>query len=208
LTSTLFSSKFNSHFFCPWKWGEIILNSNLKKFLKAFKLNESNISMVLGALVIVIVGVLIVNYFKDQQSQTLPEALTTSNVTEVGKPHIVVEGETLWSIAEDAYGSGYNWTDVKLANNLLSEKIEVGQKLEIPDVAAKKPTSTTKVAEVSTVATTSIATSSYTVVKGDTLWNISVRAYGDGYKWSEIAKANKLGNPNLIHAGNVLTLPR
>jgi nucleoid-associated protein YgaU len=184
------------------------LNFNLKKFLKTLRLNESNISMVLGALVIVIVGVLIVNYFKDQKSQTLPEALTTSNVVEVGKPHAVVKGETLWSIAEDAYGSGYNWTDVKLANNLKAETIEVGQKLEIPDVAAKKPTSTTKVAAASPVVTTSIATSSYTVVKGDTLWDISVRAYGDGYKWSQIAKANKLTNPNLIHPGNVLSLPR
>jgi nucleoid-associated protein YgaU len=45
-------------------------------------------------------------------------------------------------------------------------------------------------------------------VKGDSLWKIAVRAYGDGYKWVSIAKANKLVNPNLIHSGNVLTLPR
>lgn len=163
--------------------------------------------MILGALVIVIVGVLIVNYFKDQKSKTLPEALTTSNAVEIGKPHTVVKGETLWSIAEDAYGSGYNWVDVKSANNLITEKIEVGQKLDIPDVAAKKPT-VTKTAEVSTTTSGAIATSSYVVIHGDTLWDISVRAYGDGFKWVEIAKANGLTNPNLIHAGNVLTLPR
>ena len=163
--------------------------------------------MVLGALVIVIVGVLIVNYFKDQKSQTLPEALTTSNVTEVGKPHTVVKGETLWSIAEDAYGSGYNWTDIKSANELLSETILEGQRLDIPDVAAKKPT-VTKTAEVTQTTSGAIATSSYVVVHGDTLWDISVRAYGDGYKWVEVAKANSLTNPNLIHAGNVLSLPR
>jgi nucleoid-associated protein YgaU len=40
------------------------------------------------------------------------------------------------------------------------------------------------------------------------LWTIAVRAYGDGYKWTEIAKANKLVNPNLIHPGNVFVLPR
>ncbi len=158
--------------------------------------------MVLGALVIVIVGVLVVNYFKDKRSGTLPGLSTTGNA----KEHLVAKGETLWSIAEDSFGSGYNWTDIKKANDLKSDKIEVGQKLSIPDVAAKKPTSTKKVATVKT--TESITGSIYTVVKGDSLWKIAVRAYGDGYKWVEVAKANKLANPNLIHAGNVLTLPR
>lgn len=162
--------------------------------------------MLLGALVIVIVGILIVNYFKDRRAQTTPEAITTSNQAEVGKAHTVVKGETLWSIAENAYGSGYNWTDIKTANNLKTETIEVGQKLDIPNVPAKKPTSTTKIATVGTAG--SIATSSYIVVRGDNLWNIAVRAYGDGFKWTEIAKANNLKNPSIIHAGNVLTLPR
>jgi nucleoid-associated protein YgaU len=49
---------------------------------------------------------------------------------------------------------------------------------------------------------------SYTVVKGDSLWSIAVKAYGDGYKWVSIAKANKLDNPNVIHAGNVLVIPK
>jgi len=156
--------------------------------------------MALGALVIVIVGVLVVNYFKDKNAQTLP-ALSTTKETE----HTVVKGETLWSIAEDSYGSGYNWVDLKSANKLTTDKIEVGQKLALPEVTAKKPTSTAKVAETKD---TAVSGDSYTVVKGDTLWDISVRAYGDGYKWLEVAKANKLVNPNLIHAGNVLTLPR
>ncbi len=183
--------------------------------------------MVLGALVIVIVGILVVNYFKDKRSQTLPEAANTVNQAqkaEVGKSHTVVKGETLWSIAEDAYGSGYNWTDVYKENNLKSQNVEVGQILTIPQVAAKQPTSTKPVstalvkatAEPAKPATTSAKPStvnvstnaSYTVVKGDSLWKIAVKEYGSGYKWVEIARANKLKNPNLIHPGNVLTLPR
>jgi nucleoid-associated protein YgaU len=50
--------------------------------------------------------------------------------------------------------------------------------------------------------------SSYTVVKNDSLWKISVRAYGDGFKWTEIAQNNNIANPGLIHPGNTLTLPR
>lgn len=169
--------------------------------------------MVLGALVIVIVGILIVNYFKDKPSQTLPEALTTTNQIQVGKTHTVVQGETLWAIAEEAYGSGYNWTDIYTANKLTNAKVEVGQKLEIPAVTAKEPTGSklSKVTDLPTEPKTenqTITTDKYTVVKGDTLWSISVKAYGDGYKWVNVAKANKLVNPNVIHVGNVLTLPR
>jgi nucleoid-associated protein YgaU len=183
------------------------LKFDLKKFLKNLKLNEESISMVLGALVIVIVGILIVNYIKDRRSQTLPEALTTSNQSQVGKTHTVAKGETLWSISEDVYGSGYNWTDVYKANGLKSEKIEVGQELSLPDVSAKQPTATKQVITINPGVQT-ITTSSYVVVRGDSLWKIAIRAYGDGYKWVEIAKANNLKNPNIIHAGNVLMLPR
>lgn len=49
---------------------------------------------------------------------------------------------------------------------------------------------------------------SYTVQKGDNLWSIAVAQYNDGYKWVEIARANKLVNPDFIHVGNTLTLPR
>lgn len=157
--------------------------------------------MFLGALVIVIVGILVVNYFKDKKGETIPAVATQASTT---KEHTVTKGETLWSIAEDSFGSGYNWVDIKSANKLNTETIEVGQKLTIPEVAAKKPTATKQTLTVTTQKT--IAGSTYTVQKGDTLWNISVRAYGDGYKWVSIAKANHLKNPNLIHSGNVLTL--
>lgn len=175
---------------------------NLKKFLKNIKLNEESISMVLGALVIVIVGILIVNYFKEKGSAGIP-GLSTEGTS---KEHVVVKGETLWSISEDYYGSGYNWVDVKKANGLTTDTIEVGQKLVVPAIASKEPTVTEKVVAVENVQ--AITGDSYTVVKGDNLWNIAVRTYGDGFKWTEIAKANKLVNPSLIHAGNILVLPR
>lgn len=159
--------------------------------------------MVLGAIVLVIVGVLVVNYFKDRGSVGLPAGSTQTTGT---NEHTVVKGETLWSIAENSYGSGYNWIDIKNANNLETDKIEVGQKLVIPnDVTPKEPT-TTKSQIVNTQ--TSISGDTYTVVKGDNLWNIAVRAFGDGFKWTEIAEINNLKNPDIIHAGNVLILPR
>jgi len=163
--------------------------------------------MVLGAIVIVIVGILVVNYFKGGKSQTLSDALSTQNETAKPQFHTVTQGESLWSIAEDTYGSGYNWTDISKVNGLKSENIEVGQKLSLPTVPAKKPTIAKQVL-VAQKPDSSIAASTYKVVRGDSLWKISVRAYGDGYQWVKIARENKLVNPNLIHPGNILTLPR
>ena len=48
----------------------------------------------------------------------------------------------------------------------------------------------------------------YTVVRGDNLWKISTHLYGTGYNWVLIARENKLVSPNVIHAGNVLTVPK
>lgn len=50
----------------------------------------------------------------------------------------------------------------------------------------------------------------YTVVKGDCLWNIAKKFYGNGAKYTIIYNANKEvigGNPNLIYPGQVLTIP-
>jgi len=47
----------------------------------------------------------------------------------------------------------------------------------------------------------------YTVVSGDTLWAIAERFYGDGNRYPEIAAASGVANPDLIHPGQVLTIP-
>lgn len=49
----------------------------------------------------------------------------------------------------------------------------------------------------------------YTVQRGDCLFNIAKKCLGNGERWSEVAKLNadKVVNPNLIYPGQVLTLP-
>ena len=44
-------------------------------------------------------------------------------------------------------------------------------------------------------------TISYTVVEGDTLWDISRRYLGKGYKYVQIVAENETDNPDLIYAG-------
>lgn len=49
----------------------------------------------------------------------------------------------------------------------------------------------------------------HTVVKGDTLWAIAKKYYGNGAQYGKIYSANKdkIKNPSLIYPGQVLTIP-
>jgi LysM repeat protein len=65
------------------------------------------------------------------------------------------------------------------------------------------PTTTTR-------AVTTPQQQTYTVVKGDSLWNISKKVYGTGSKYMTIYNANKsvIGpNPNIIQPGQRLVIP-
>ena len=49
----------------------------------------------------------------------------------------------------------------------------------------------------------------YTVVRGDTLWGIAQKYYGNGAQYTKIHEANrdKVSNPNVIQPGQVLVIP-
>lgn len=224
--------------------------THIKNLLKNLKLHESTISTVLGFLVIVVVGLLVVNYFRNLDSgQPFPSGAQTED-SERPETYTVAAGDSLWSISEKVYGSGYNWVDIRDANNIDNpDDIVEGQDLVIPDVEVRSiggalaqatttpeptaapspspspspiPTLTpTPKAEIASGVTSEANPeavigettssvrpgSSYTVVRGDNLWNIAVAAYGDGYRWVDIAEANNLVNPSIIHAGNVFIIP-
>lgn len=77
------------------------------------------------------------------------------------------------------------------------------RKVKIEDSTAVVENTETRVDNTTTPET-------YTVVKGDCLWNIAKKFYGSGSKYTLIYNANKdvIGdNPSLIYAGQVLTIP-
>ncbi len=118
----------------------------------------------------------------------------------------VQSGDSLWTIAEKEYGSGYNWLDIAKANNLSNpDVLYAGTKLQLPRVPTRQ---ITVVAQAQISIPNRITGSTYTVIHGDNLWDIAVRAYGDGYQWTKIAQANHLANPRLIFSGNVFIIPR
>ena len=112
-----------------------------------------------------------------------------------GSDYTVQQGDTLYSIAQQAYGDGNQWQTIYNANTQVignnPNSLQPGQVLYIP-VLSPTPGS------------------NYTVQQGDTLYSIAQRAYGDSNQWQTIYDANKQvigSNPNLIHPGEVLYIP-
>jgi nucleoid-associated protein YgaU len=178
------------------------------KKLNPFKSVDSYVSMALGLAVVLLVGALAFNFSSKKSSTEIGKngegTATESANANLPATYTVKAGDSLWSIAESYYHSGYNFVDIQKANNISnSDNIEAGQNLTIPDV---KPII---VGDTSSAATEQVRPkdASYTVFQGDTLWGIAEKEYGTGFKWVDIANANHLINPDIIHSGNILTLP-
>ena len=190
----------------------ITKESKKKNFFSQIKWDESYVSLLIGLTVVIVIAALGIFFAKSQKViQTSSTQFNPSSQTQTSKPekgtYLVKSGDSLWSISENFYKSGYNWVDIAKANKLENPgMIFAGNKLIIPKAEPKIIADKTISPKMEI--DQSIAGNSYTIEKGDSLWNISVRAYGDGFSWTRIAKANSLSNPNLIFPGNILKIPR
>ena len=100
--------------------------SQLKDWLKDFKMNEGLLSMVLGGLVIVIVIGLLVGYVRkintkpgqitDKSAQT--EISPTPSQTQVAQNYTVVRGDTLYHIGIKLCNNPYLWPQIASQNNV------------------------------------------------------------------------------------------
>lgn len=117
----------------------------LDKIEKEIQSNQSRLSMVLGILIVLVVGVLIFNYFQKGKAPNLGPASQTANQQQAdvspqnlpGK-YTVKEGDTLFTIAQKYYQSGDKYTEIAKANNISDvNSIEKGQVLEIPKPVAE-----------------------------------------------------------------------
>ena len=84
---------------------------------------------------------------------------------------------------------------------------EVAAATETPSASTPEPAATT-VKDASAVVVAAIETA--TVVRGDSLWRISKKTYGSGFRYLVIHQANKeqIRNPDLIYPGQVFVLPK
>lgn len=206
-------------------------------FQKLVNGSDSYKSLIYGIVTVVVLFIVIalgVRTLQQNQAEVDEGALTTQNLQEQTSKYTVAEGDTLWSIAEKSYNDGFKWNEIAEANNITDATIlEEGTQLTIPEIAGNQadtspevspspttvssptaaasptadPTVTQTPAETQTQAQ-KITGNSYKIVAGDTLWDISVRAYGNGYKWVELARVNNIVNPDLIYPEVAINLPR
>lgn len=108
-----------------------------------------------------------------------------------------------YNIVEDSK----NGFDVTVSVKLKQYK-QYGTKLCNIQFESSKPTATVNESRPASSNAPS-GGKTYTVVKGDTLWKIAKKFYGNGAKYPVIQNANKdkIKNPNLIYPGWVLTIP-
>lgn len=183
------------------------------------KVRENYLSVTLGILVFLVALTLIFRS-GDAADKQADKQEDTSMMTK--KTYVVQPGDSVSSIARDQLGS-VDYADEIIAENKLTnpDQIEKGMRLVLPSVSEPTPTGSmaqpTGVMEekgdlngegATVKQTISITGNTYTVKKGDRLWDIAERAYGDGEMYTRIIQANKLRNPDRLLEGTVLKLPR
>lgn len=175
----------------------------LRKKIDSFKIQESYAGLVLGAVVVIILGLLIANYFVKSRGQigigeNTTQSTSTQNVTETYK---IAQGESLSMIAEKFYGSLDYWPVLAKVN-----------KVSNPNLIYAESEITVPSKEEADIIRNEMTATSYEVAQGDTLFIIAEKMYGDGASWTLIDRANKVGRlPNgnpLIFAGSTLSIPR
>jgi nucleoid-associated protein YgaU len=202
----------------------------IKAKIASMNLSRSYTSLAYGVITVLVIFALIfaaVRVFTQDNTPNISEdaVSTMSEENNQTNVHVVKEGETLWSISEEVYNDGFAWKEIADANNISeASTLEEGTELIIPareaqaqeismtdgEDAVAEPTMSQmqEQPEVSpSTSQESITGSTYTVKAGDTLWDISMRTYGTGYRWTEIASSNSISDPNIIFTGTNLQLP-
>lgn len=178
------------------------------------KVRENYLSVALGVLVFLVIITLIFRSGDAQKGEEMKKEVREMK----RKTYVVKPGDSVSSIARDQLGSMERAEEIVEANKIENPNtIEIGTELVLPEGEIDM-TDDVKMVEEKTPSvngdgamsdkTTAITGDTYTVIKGDHLWDIAVRAYGDGNKYTMIIEANKLRNPDRIEAGTVLKLPR
>jgi nucleoid-associated protein YgaU len=174
---------------------------------------------------------------KADESQNQDTAENNSNPNREVQPptsggaqtnYTVVRGDTLCQIAQKHLGNCNRWQEISRANNLTNPNlIHAGNVFVLPGTELAASTSNTlpksgqdsgppsQSENLSKSETMNLNESkTHTVQRGDSLWNIAQRYYGNGFDWIKIWEANKAvvksfsdGKFGLIYPNQVLTIP-
>jgi nucleoid-associated protein YgaU len=122
--------------------------------------------------------------------------------------YTVLPGDSLWSIAARLLGNPLRWQEIWRANGSFANPnlIYPNQVFVLP---SNTPAAPAPAAPAAPAQPPRGAAGFHTVVRGDTLWAIAARVYGNPYRWTEIYQANKtkIADPHWIYPGQELSLP-
>jgi nucleoid-associated protein YgaU len=118
--------------------------SLFERLSASFQKNQSFFNIVLGGLIVVVLGVLLFNYFNRPEEELAGPAQQTEiaedengDVKKENLPgnYTVKEGDTLFSIAQNYFDDGYKYVELVKTNNLANENsLVVGQVITIPKI--------------------------------------------------------------------------
>ena len=114
-------------------------NTLVKKIFK-FNWQESYASLILGAIIVIILGLLVANYFTRKNQGTIDEAdmtkLTQEEETKPveGSDYKIKENDSLSKISQEVYGSQEYWNALAVVNNIVNPNvIWVNTTIKLPD---------------------------------------------------------------------------
>ena len=114
---------------------------------------------------------------------------------------VALEEYTITDTTEEGF-------DTKVKIKLKQYKEYSTKKVQVT-IKQYRPPAVTRTVTTNNTAVAKPSGQNYTVKRGDCLWNIAKRIYGNGAKYTTIYNANrsKIKNPNLIYPGQVLWIP-
>lgn len=147
---------------------------------------KSSLPAIIAGILVIVAGFLVYNYFVN----------TGEKEEQISFESAQVESESDGNIDSPAKSP---------ASAVLSQQTITPSQLTTEEIASWVPRFITE---------DEVETSTYTVTKGDTLWNIALAKYGSGEEWTQILEANEgkieflpNGTQARIEIGTVLVLP-
>ncbi len=158
----------------------------MEAVLRIFRINEDRMSVILGIVILILSVYVIGGYIKSINSTSSTQNTMSTSTEAQDESYTIEAGDSLWKIAEDAYGDGYAWTKIYEQNKETigdnPSMLVKGMKISLPKLEPAEPVE-------------------YTIQKGDTMWDVAQDLCGDGFQWQQIATANEIQNPRLIEPG-------
>ena len=113
-----------------------------QKFYSQLKLNESYVSLILGAVVVLGLFALFFVFIKESKNSTTPQEVLNESISPVlsrmpMQTYILQENETLWDVAVKFYGDGFRYTEIVEANKDVitnPDYVPPGTKIIIPNL--------------------------------------------------------------------------